>query len=83
MVSLRTRNSPLLKFQAAAEALSGGKTLAELASIYKVHPTEISRWKKVLSEEGPKLFKKKGSKATQDTERQLLDQQLVIGKLLV
>jgi transposase len=34
-----------LKVKIAVEALKGQKTMSELASVYSVHPNQISRWK--------------------------------------
>ena len=39
----RTRYSSEFKAKVALAALSESKTLAELASEYKVHPTQISK----------------------------------------
>jgi transposase-like protein len=48
-------------------ALSRAKTLAELASEYKVHPTMITRWKQELVGKAADLFGKgKKKEASQD-----------------
>lgn len=36
------------KAEVALEAVKGMKTLAELATEYKIHPNQISKWKKHL-----------------------------------
>ena len=46
----RTRYSAEFKAKVALAAVSESKTLAELASEYKVHPSQISNWKQALLE---------------------------------
>jgi len=45
-----------LKAKVALEAIKGEKTLAELASIYQVHPVLIGQWKKHLLTHAADLF---------------------------
>ena len=40
----------------ALDAAKGLKTLAELSSEYKVHPSQISEWKKQLLLHAPGIF---------------------------
>lgn len=44
------------KAKVALEAIKGVKTLNELASDYKVHPNQISDWKKRVLSNAPELF---------------------------
>ncbi len=44
------------KAQVALEAVKGVKTLAALSAEYKVHPNQISMWKKQLVTKAPELF---------------------------
>jgi putative transposase len=80
MGDVRKSHSPQLKFQVAALAATGKYTLAELSSQFGVHSADISRWKKVLTDNGPNLFSKKTDKVALDLERQLIDARLLIGK---
>jgi putative transposase len=52
----RRRFSDSFKAKVALEGVKGLKTLAELASEYKVHPNQISEWKKQLLLNAPGLF---------------------------
>lgn len=43
---IRRIHSPAFKAKVALEAIKEQKTIAELASLYSVHPTQITKWKK-------------------------------------
>ena len=53
------------KAKVALDAVRGLKTVSELAAFYKVHPTQITLWKKQLLEGAETVFEsvsaKKGS----------------------
>ena len=76
----RTRYSAEFKAKVALAALSGSKTLAELASEYKVHPTQISTWKQELVQNASDLFGK-GKKNEVDHDSEVAELHRVIGKL--
>jgi transposase-like protein len=42
----RNKFKPDFKAKVALVALKGDKSIAELAQIYEVHPTQITAWKK-------------------------------------
>jgi len=50
------------KAKVAIDALKGHKTTSELASEYKVHPTQINTWKKQLLEGCKHFFSSKHEK---------------------
>ena len=52
----RRAHSAVFKAQVALAAMSGDKTLAELAQRFDVHPTQITEWKRQLSERAADLF---------------------------
>lgn len=56
MTRKRRQFSDKFKAKVAVEAIKGIKTLAELSTAYKVHPNQISAWKKQLLTTAPELF---------------------------
>jgi len=56
MTSKRRKFTEKFKAKVALEAVKGDKTLAALASEYKVHPNQISEWKKHLLMNAGELF---------------------------
>ena len=76
----RTHHSADFKARVALAAISGLKTLSELASEYKVHPTQITRWKQELIENASDLFGK-GKKKEVDHDAEVAELHRVIGKL--
>nr|VFJ97678.1 MAG: Transposase [Candidatus Kentron sp. H] len=66
----RRQFSERFKAKVAVEAIKGIKTLAELSTIYKIHPNQISAWKKQLLSNAPELFSS-GKKRPPKSEEQL------------
>ncbi len=49
--------SPKVKFQVVLEALTGDKTLGQIAKAYGVHPISVlGLWKKTFLERGAEIF---------------------------
>jgi transposase len=63
MGAKRKQHSAEFKAQVAMAALSGDKTLAELASEFGVHPTMISAWRQELVKNAKTLvsFRRNGA----------------------
>lgn len=78
----RTRYSAEFKAKVALAALAETKTLAELSSEYKIHATQINRWKQELVENAPDLFGK-GKKQEVSHEAEVAELHRQIGKLKV
>ncbi len=64
----RKNHSQEFKAKVALEALKGVHTLSELASRYKVHPTQIAQWKKQLHENAAACFERGSSGKGVDPE---------------
>jgi transposase len=71
------------KAKVALDAVRGLKTIGELATLYKVHPSQITAWKKQLLEGAAGLFESSAGKkpATDEpTSAELYEQ---IGRLKI
>jgi len=71
------------KSRVAIEAIKGEKTLAELASIYQVHVSQIRQWKSKAMEALPRVFESKKEKRQQEQEIGIDDVYKRVGQLEV
>jgi transposase len=80
MKGKRRAHSDKFKAKIAIEALKGIKTLVELATEHKIHPNQITTWKKQLLMNAEELFSRgKASKSkTEELTTQLYEE---IGRL--
>lgn len=65
----RKTYSAEFKAQVALAAVKGQKTIAELASEYGVHPTQITQWKSELLKGLPEVFKDKRARDAVSEEK--------------
>jgi len=81
-MTTRRTHSPEFKARVAMEAISGRKTLQEIAADHAIHPIQVSQWKKQLLEGADDLFSK-GRKGKEKGEQQSREAELFqeIGKL--
>ena len=70
------------KARVAMEAISGRKTLQEIAADHAIHPIQVSQWKKQLLEGSSELFTR-GKQTQSNEEGQAKEAELYqqIGKL--
>ena len=81
MSSNRKQHSAKYKFTVALEAAKGKQTSSEIASLFRVHPSQISKWKRQLLEGGIELFESNREKKQREIgtqEEELYEQ---IGRL--
>ena len=71
------------KSRVAIEAIKGEKTLAELASIYQVHVSQIRQWKSKAMEALPRVFESKKEKRQKEQEIGIDDVYKRVGQLEV
>ena len=58
MTQKRKTFTDAFKAKVALEAYKGLTTINELATRYKVHPSQIAKWKKQLVSGAPELFRR-------------------------
>ena len=83
MASMRTKRTSEFKAKIALAAIRGDQTVTELASLYKVHPNQITTWKRQAQDQLVAAFDNKkatSSKADEKLKEELYRQ---IGQLKV
>jgi transposase-like protein len=81
MAGTRRRHAAAFKAKVALEAAKQTKTVAELAKIYRVHPVQISQWKKQLLGGVEDLFRDGRRHEREDSEVRQAELYEQIGRL--
>jgi len=58
----RRKHSPSFKAKVALEAIKGEETVAQLASRFDIHPSQVNKWKKELTGGATNLFTNRSQK---------------------
>ena len=66
------------KFKVVVEAITSGKSEAEVARSYNVHPVTVSKWKKTFMEEGAKVFG--GENVVKEKEEKIAKLERMLGQ---
>lgn len=77
----RKNHSSAFKAKVALEAVKGMHSTSELASRYKVHPTQITQWKQQLTKNASQLFVRGAASAAPDEEKLTAPLYQEIGRL--
>lgn len=83
MVRKRRRFDRGFKAKVALEAVRSVKTISEIAKQFKVHPNQVTLWKKQLLEGAEQAFESTGSKAEKSDEPAAAELFEQIGRLKV
>ena len=83
MKNKRRNHAAQFKAKVAFEAAKGDKTIAQLASEYQVHPTQIMQWRKQLLELLPEIFSRRRETDQQEQEKLTAELYQQIGQLKV
>ena len=80
---MRKQYTAAFKARVVQEILKEEKTMAQIATEYEVHPTQLKNWRALAQEGLPSLFEKQDSTAELKVahEQQLTELYAEIGKL--
>ena len=82
-MTTRRRFGGEFKARVALEALRGDKTVQEIASKHKVHPNQVSAWKRQAIDGLGEVFSNGLDRERQDRESEVRDLHAKIGQLMV
>lgn len=77
----RKSYSPEFKAQAILELLKEQKSLSGLASVYEVHPTLLTKWRKEALANLPKIFEDPRRKVQDEKDSLIKDLYSQVGRL--
>jgi len=79
----RRRFTADFKARVALDALRGDKTIQEIAAKHKVHPNQVSTWKRQAVDGLGEVFSNGADRAVRDHETEVRDLHAKIGELMV
>ena len=82
-MTIRRRFTADFKARVALDALRGDKTIQEIAGRHKVHPNQVSTWKRQAMDGLGAIFSNGAGKARMDHEGEVHDLHAKIGQLTV
>ena len=82
-MTIRQRFTGEFKARVALEALRGDKTIQEIATRHKVHPNQVSTWKRQAMDGLGAVFSNGAERASRDHETEVRDLHAKIGELTV
>lgn len=82
-MTTRRRFTGEFKARVALEALRGDRTIQEIATKHKVHPNQVSAWKRQAMDGLGEVFSKGADSARRDHESEVRDLHAKIGQLTV
>jgi len=82
-MTTRRRFTGDFKAKVALEALRGDKTIQEISARHKVHPNQVSTWKRQAMEGLGAMFSNGADKARMDHDSEVHDLHAKIGQLTV
>ncbi len=82
-MSKRRRFTADFKAKVALESLRGDRTIQEIAARHKVHPNQVSTWKRQAMDGLDAIFSNGADKALVDHEGEIHDLHAKIGQLMV
>ena len=83
MANMRTKRTSEFKAKVALAAIRGDQTITELASLYKVHPNQITTWKRQAQDQLVAAFDSKRAKSSKKDEKLKEELYRQIGQLKV
>jgi|TARA_B100000315_G_scaffold158274_1_gene146924 transposase-like protein len=82
-MTIRRRFTADFKARVALDALRGDKTIQEIAAKHKVHPNQVSTWKRQAVDGLGAVFSNGADRAVRDHEVEVRDLHAKIGELMV
>ena len=82
-MTTRRRFTAAFKARVALDALRGDKTIQEIATKHKVHPNQVSSWKRQAVDGLDEVFSNGADRAGRDHEAEVRDLHAKIGELMV